>query len=78
MAEESTDNGDPFLPESGDPTFSHRCSGGSAGINSAVFFTCLACGAAIVEMEFAGVAPAARRLHVQWHRAQNNGGEASP
>lgn len=65
--------GDSFLSEHGDPIFTRRCSGGSAGINSAAFFTCLTCGAAVVEMEHGTGPDGARRIHVQWHREQKNG-----
>lgn len=43
--------------------YERRCSGGSAGINSAVFYACTECGACVVEM----YGDEARLAHTAWH-----------
>jgi hypothetical protein len=52
--------------------FYFRCLGGSAGINSAEFYTCSLCGACIIEMR-SGVS--ARGLHNAWHALQKDSHE---
>lgn len=40
-------------------------SGGSAGVNSALWFTCMVCGATVTEREYGP--PVNRRRHMDWH-----------
>ena len=42
--------------------------GGSAGLNSAMFFTCPACASCVVEM---GLQTLNRLAHEEWHDAQD-------
>jgi hypothetical protein len=47
-------------------TLAPTVSGSSAGMNSAMFFTCPACGACVVDTHYETTN---RHLHDQWHAA---------
>lgn len=47
-------------------SFDHGVWGASAGLNSAMFHTCMICGAAITERRYDP--PINRRRHLRWHQ----------